>query len=340
MITEQQARDFGAKLISEMMQEVARVGVDIFDITLTNSIKTNANNSLSITVKFNDSEEGPSVSPSLPVNRLYEEYKQGITMEELAKKTVQAVDIAHKQNSNFSIAQICKENASEKLFLVVINKNMNPEIAAKTPHIDIQGTDLMAVPRWSVSMSNGMEKGSILVKHEMLSAMLHMTPDEVLRIAKENMLRNETFSCKGMSEVLQELMQGQMSEGMVAEMLPPGPEQLYVLTNAEKMNGATVLLSKEALASAKEKMGENYFLICSSVHELIAVPRNCVADPAVLQEMNREVNETQLEEDEVLGNNILYYNGKLHVCNSLEELQKIDSLQEGVSESLTKGVRM
>ena len=159
-------------------------------------------------------------------------------------------------------------------------------------------------------------------------------------MAKENTLQKEQFTCKGMSEVMEEMMPGQIQEGMVAEMFPLGPEQLYVLTNSEKVNGATVLMSKEALEAARGKIGENYFVICSSVHEVIAIPRSCVSDPAVLQEMNREVNDTQLGEDEVLGNNIFYYDGKLHICNSMKELQKIDSLQEGISEKISKGVRM
>ena len=39
--TEEQVREFGTKLISEMMQQAVGLGMDVIDISLTNVTKTN-----------------------------------------------------------------------------------------------------------------------------------------------------------------------------------------------------------------------------------------------------------------------------------------------------------
>ena len=54
-------------------------------------------------------------------------------------------------------------------------------------------------------------------------------------------------------------------------------------------------------------MGENYFVLPSSIHEVIIVPESASPGYSDLNEMIREINQTQVAEEEVLGDHAYYY---------------------------------
>ena len=144
------------------------------------------------------------------------------------------------------------------------------------------------------------------------------------------------------------MMAKDMPEEMIEEMMPliEGPEHLYVVSNESCFGGASALLSKETLMMAHEKIGEDFYIIPSSLHEILCVPKSTVSTPADLQAMCRDVNQSQVALGEQLGENIFYCDGKrLQICNTLEELQDIekrmsDNLSEGVCETVHSGVKM
>ena len=48
----------------------------------------------------------------------------------------------------------------------------------------------------------------------------------------------------------------------------------YVLTNSSKINGAAVVLYPQCLQHIGENIGGNYYLLPSSIHEMIIMPEN------------------------------------------------------------------
>ena len=97
-----------------------------------------------------------------------------------------------------------------------------------------------------------------------------------------------------------------VSEAM-AEAMADGP-RMFVLTNDRKTNGANILLFKEQLAELAEKVDDDFFILPSSIHELLAIPAFQVDDAEQLRQMVREVNDTQVAPDEILGYEAYLYN--------------------------------
>lgn len=87
---------------------------------------------------------------------------------------------------------------------------------------------------------------------------------------------------------------------------PDGP-QMYVLTNARKLHGANIMLYKEYLEIAAEKMNGDFYIIPSSIHELIAVPVSAQGLEE-LREMVKAANDNQLAPEEILGYEVYRYN--------------------------------
>ena len=67
------------------------------------------------------------------------------------------------------------------------------------------------------------------------------------------------------------------------------------------------MLYEGVLRKIAEIFGENYYILPSSIHELILIPESrCPKEPE-LEEMICEVNETQVEEEEILAWRAYYY---------------------------------
>lgn len=85
------------------------------------------------------------------------------------------------------------------------------------------------------------------------------------------------------------------------------PEIGYVLTSSRGTWGAAAMADGELM---KELLGNrNYFIIPSSIHEVILIPDNGLLDKKMMDEMVGEVNRSTVAEEEWLGEHCYYYDG-------------------------------
>lgn len=126
--------------------------------------------------------------------------------------------------------------------------------------------------------------------------------EELDEAAKKN-TEKSGFSVRTMSEVMCELMGVNVGQEIEE---PDGP-QMYILTNTRKLHGANIMLYKEYLEIAAEKMNGDFYIIPSSIHELIAVPVSAQGLEE-LREMVKAANDNQLTPEEILGYEVYRYN--------------------------------
>ena len=70
------------------------------------------------------------------------------------------------------------------------------------------------------------------------------------------------------------------------------------------------MLYEGILEKVGQKLGENYYILPSSIHEVIVVPESKSPVKQDLEEMVREINETQVEEEEILSYRAYYFSRK------------------------------
>ena len=70
------------------------------------------------------------------------------------------------------------------------------------------------------------------------------------------------------------------------------------------------MLYEGILEKVGQKLGENYYMLPSSIHEVIVVPESNSPVKQDLEEMVREINETQVEEEEVLSDRVYNFSRK------------------------------
>ncbi len=94
---------------------------------------------------------------------------------------------------------------------------------------------------------------------------------------------------------------------------------MYVLTNQNNRHGANVMAWDGVLERAGEVLGADYYILPSSVHELILVVDRVQLDCEELQCIVKEVNETEVEQKDFLSNKVLFYdreNGIVRVVSN------------------------
>ena len=77
------------------------------------------------------------------------------------------------------------------------------------------------------------------------------------------------------------------------------------------VHGAGVLAYENFMEKASERVGgESFFILPSSIHELLIVPDNGIMDLRHLESMVREVNATTVDPSEKLTDNVYHYDAK------------------------------
>ncbi len=87
---------------------------------------------------------------------------------------------------------------------------------------------------------------------------------------------------------------------------------MMVLTNSNSVNGAAVIFYPEVLEKIGEKMGADYFILPSSVHEVLILPDAGNWSVRDLENMVKEVNNGEVAAKDRLSYDVFNYDSKEH----------------------------
>ena len=152
-----------------------------------------------------------------------------------------------------------------------------------------------------------MGNGSILIRNQYLETW-GVSVKELWDTADRNTRRLFLPECTSMENVLKEIGEKERTEFHPELPEPDGKFlSMSVLSNRQRIFGSAVLLYDGYLERIGEKIGKNYFILPSSIHEVIILPENGGEDYEGMREMIREINETQVEDQEILSDNLYYF---------------------------------
>lgn len=82
---------------------------------------------------------------------------------------------------------------------------------------------------------------------------------------------------------------------------------MKILGNSAHIYGAACILYPGVLEEIARKEGRDFYILPSSVHEVILLKAGDGEDPLLLKEMIREVNDTQVALEEILSYQLYYF---------------------------------
>ena len=130
-----------------------------------------------------------------------------------------------------------------------------------------------------------------------------------------------------LEEMLEEVFEGKRIEGFGRSL----EEQMdafdfrnepSVLTNSGSIYGASAVLYPNVLERIGKRMGGNFFILPSSVHETILLPDDGSYRVSELKEMVWEINRTELMAEEWLSDTVYYYDKIMHAFGPASEMKR------------------
>lgn len=203
--------------------------------------------------------------------------------------------------SDFDISHFTKfEDAKDSIIFRLINYDLNRKKLENIPHLRYLE---FAVTFFYQIYSDEESTAGIHITNEHLK-MWDVTTETLYETAGQNTPRLLPYSFDSMLNILKKMWKE-------SEDLLPSPEDLslplYVLTNNANRYGATCLLYDDLLENIKNELGEDYYILPSSIHELIILPASYVTSDEELDKMVQEVNATAVPENEILSDHAFRY---------------------------------
>ncbi|MFV0527641.1 MAG: DUF5688 family protein [Lachnospiraceae bacterium] len=129
--------------------------------------------------------------------------------------------------------------------------------------------------------------------------------NQLFDLAVNNPAYRDNIVIMGMGEMLQGIMAGENTHPMGTEIASPN-ETMIVIGNQMNFYGAASILDSDTMQKVTELFGEDVYILPSSIHECIAVPKSS-ADVEGLREMVRDINQTQVVAEERLSDEVYQY---------------------------------
>ncbi len=274
--------------------------------------------------KMNESYEAMTVTPegsnigmNMNLEVFAEAYESGVPFDEIVEQVTRKIE-AHLENMPaFDVAQLVDyEQMKEKISMEVVAIDRNADLLAKVPHQEME--DMAVVYRFVVgSDDNG--RATMLVTNEILDKM-GVTPEQLHADALENAPELRPVVIKGMSEVMIEMM-GPDAADMFGLDEMPQDEKMYVATVPDKIAGAGVIAYQNFMDEAAERLGGDFFILPSSLHEVLLVRDDGEVNYSDLKAMVEEVNATQVSPEEKLTDSVYHYDSKEHIFELAEKFE-------------------
>lgn len=261
--------------------------------------------------------------PNIYLNDYYKQYKNGRGIDDIVCEIFKFYEyhkIEKHMNMDFFSDYECVKS---KLRFRLVNFARNTELLTQIPYVPYLD---LAIVFYCMVENECIGNGSILIRNEHL---------EKWKISKE-ILKKDAFlstqlkiigEIKPMEDVIFEMIMRRMTleiqnsarkhmdanisisddivEPIVKEMMDnvysedKGPK-MYVLSNESKTFGASAILYQNLLSEFANKTQSDYYILPSSIHEVILIPIKEDDELLRLKNMVYEVNRTEMETEEIL----------------------------------------
>lgn len=247
-------------------------------------------------------EKGKDIAPTIYLDSFYELYTNG----ENIKNIIRQIEVIYEQNKNnvtFDV-NILKhfDTIKDKIVYKVVNYRSNEKMLEQVPHKRI--LDLAVVFYCLLDNEYGRSATALIYNNNLKN--WNVTIDDVYKAALKNtpdLLHSKISSMAALFEKC-----GVNVDGEEVDLKDYVPSDMYVLTNESKLNGAACILYENVLYDFAQKLGADLYILPSSVHEVILLPKLSMFEKDELVNMVKEVNTEGVAADEVLSDHVYEYN--------------------------------
>ena len=310
--------------VRKSMEEITGGTVEIYPIVKNNSLVLDG-------LTGREREKLLAASPTIYLEPYFHAYEEGTPAPVLVSRILDVYE-KRKQGPGIQPEQICDfEQMRKRIVFKLISRSRNQELLKKVPHRSFLDLEIVY---YALFQGTEIPDATMLIEDSHLK--LWNTGEEALYdLAFCNTPRLLSGSVRGMDEVMEEMVLEDIEEeirsrvpkekGLLKEeemrqlslkLLEQVRERqkrlpMYVLTNSRKLNGAACLLYEGMLEHCAKVLRGSFYILPSSIHEVLLMPCHGMYTPGELSGMVQEVNDTQVSPAEILSDHVYIYRTEL-----------------------------
>lgn len=242
-------------------------------------------------------KEGENISPTIYLDSFYRDLENGVLLDDVIGEILQIYFDAKINPLHLDTASIIDFNyVKDRLYVELINRHSNKELLQDVPYLRFLD-DFAIVIRCLIETSA--EGHTNFLIHNAHLAIWQINQEMLISLAIKNTRKLFGVNLRSIKETLAELMPELPKD--YAFSLP-----IWVMTNNLKSSGASTVLFDDALKGFADIHGD-FYVIFSSIHELLLIPACSNVGINALTEINQMVNATDVRPNELLGTKAYFY---------------------------------
>ncbi len=261
-------------------------------------------------------QEKESISPTIYLDGFYQDYLKGKAFGRIVEEIIHL----YKENKvkvpiNMDFFLDYKA-VRGRIFQKVIHYEKNRELLDNIPHKRFMD---LAVVVYYAYMNDFLGRGSIQITVSHLDKW-GISEEKLFEDASKNTREKLGVEILGMKDMLTELFFDNQCDADAAQVKEAvsyveRDVSMHVMTVKGRYFGAACICDTEMLKCFSERCNRNFYILPSSIHELILIPDTGFENPENLRRMVREVNAEHVEEEEQLSDNVYYFNRSTNTVN-------------------------
>lgn len=275
--------------IVDLLQERMGNGYEVKETKVTK------NNDIQLTgiVMMRESDR---ISPTIYMEEPYRKYLGGTDLEEVIEQ-IAALYEEQMRNIELDMNFFCEFSCvKDRIFHKLVHYEKNRKLLQDVPHF--KWHDLAVVFYYAME-EKILGRASILIHNNHLE-LWGQTARLLYETAQHNMKREMPELLVPMRQLIEDITG--VKSGKEEEV------SLYVLTNKERLYGASAMLYSEQIKGLADRLGSDLLILPSSVHEVLVLPDDPGGQYDRYFKMVEEVNTTQVEPEEILSYGLYRYN--------------------------------
>ena len=279
------------------------------------TVETKNKNNKAVYTGLHISRKGMEAEPLVYLDDYFKQYQNGnMTVSEAVECVVRA---SRKKGPSVEIRQFLEyENVKDSIVYRLINTEMNRELLDDLPHMEF--LDLSVV--FCCLVMEEEDNPAFIWIHNIHMKLWDVTVEELYWAASENTQRLEKPELMNIEEILYDVLPEEgfslnenyrsMEEKTAGNNDAASTVPVYVLSSRKRLQGAACMLYPDLLRKIADRMDSSYYIIPSSIHELLLIPAAGFADRDELKAMICEINDTHVAPEERLSYSLYGYDRK------------------------------
>ena len=248
-------------------------------------------------IEVSDLQTGMGVTVNM--DKHYKMYLGGKSVDEIADLVQQQVADAFEKRPDVDMSRLKDyESLCSNVMMEAVSREKNAEYLQNIPHFDM--ADLSIIYRLNVGRDRSHDIGVVTVDNQLLNSM-GVSQDRFQKDVFEQVLAGEPPILKSLTEVIG------------ASFIGDGPEPeggLFLATNRDALYGASVIAIPGFLDQAAEKLGGSFYILPSSIHEVLLLKNDEAVDIQEMERMVQDINAAIVVPEEQLSDRVYHYDAQ------------------------------